>query len=152
MTATDFIAQLDAPGIGNVIITDKETLLLARNLFEIIALRFHNGKTEKVKEKEILKEIKEELETSPSASPSKINGIREKEIMMILWQFPDSTCQNIAEDLNKKPAAIYNVLKNLEKDGFISAQVIKIEGEKTKGKKHYAVTEEGRIQFEGELK
>lgn len=159
MTESDYIARIEAPGLGHIIITDLDSLLVARNLFEVVALRITNGKgktSKKAKTKKSEKkiaEIKEEV-TAPSPPPKpktlslpSINGVREKQIMKYLWEYPDSNSQDIAEEMKTNLPIIYPIVSKLSKEGMIIGEYMKGPEEKGKGKKHYAITEEGRKQY-----
>lgn len=98
-----------------------------------------------------IEETMKELEKYAPTVPSKINGIREKQIMKFLWKYPDSPWQDIAGELKLARSSTYTLVKQLEKEEMISGAYMKPEGDKTKGRKHYSITEKGRKQYEGDL-
>lgn len=153
MTESEYILRIDAPGMGSITVFNSKSLNLAKQLlnkvFEEQGIKEANTELLKVDEKQHEEEKKEKPPKHENTPP--INGIREKQIMEILWGYPESTTLQVAADLEMSPTGIYTKIRSLEKDGMILGAYMKTEGETGKGKKHYSVTDKGRIHYQLKL-
>lgn len=136
MTET-YILRIDAPSLGSITVEDPKALPLASQFLKQIMNQ------QEIKENTNKKESKKQEESISTP----INGIREKQIMNILWEFPESTCKEIASDIVLTTSATYILLNKLEENEMIKGLTIKNPQQKGKASKHYSVTEKGRKQY-----
>lgn len=167
----DYILSIDAPGIGSIKIIDENSFDLAELLFEKVKKKFNGKINHDPKDQHRLTNEKQGDETKeltttipikikkqkkvkvkvcqeePKTDPQRISTVSYK-IMSHLWDFPDSTTDQIFEGMDKRgirpgltKEKLLNEINFLNKKGWITWD--DLEGEKI-----YSITEDGRIVFE----